>query len=82
MSNNEKVAQFIQLNGLGLDQFGRPAIVNAVGQLDVDITMDEGPDIATLMQELSDAMKGYPPGTFPPQVLIECSSLPRSADTC
>jgi hypothetical protein len=42
------------------------------------VILEEGPDVASLMQELSDAMKGYPPGTFPPQVLIECSSLPRS----
>jgi hypothetical protein len=31
VNNNEKLAQFIQLNGLDLDQWGRPVIVNAVG---------------------------------------------------
>jgi hypothetical protein len=61
-----------------MDQFGRPAIVNAVGQVDVDIILEEGPDIGTLMSETYDALKGYPPGTFSPQVLIEMSSLPRS----
>lgn len=78
IANNDDLTKFIQLNGLGLDQFGRPAIVNAVGALDVGIILEEGQDIASMMQELSDALKGYPPGTFPPQVLIECSSLPRS----
>lgn len=78
VTNNEGLAQFIQINGLGLDQLGRPVIVNAVGQLDVDIILEEGPDIASLMQDTYDALKGYPPGTFPPQVLIELSSLPRS----
>lgn len=69
---------FIQLNGLSLDPYGRPVLVNAIGALDVDIVMEEGPDVATLMQETYDMLKGYPPGTFPPQVIIEASQLPRS----
>jgi len=79
VNNDGQLAQFIQLNGLGLDQFGRPAIVNAVGHLAVNIELEEGPDIATLMQDTYDALKGYPPGTFPPQVLIELNpNIPRS----
>lgn len=79
VNTNEKMAQFIQLNGLDLDQWGRPTIVNAVGQLDVDIALDEGPDIMSMMQETYDMLKGYPPGTFPPQVLIEMNpNIPRS----
>jgi hypothetical protein len=69
---------FMQLNGLGADEFGRPAIVNAIGALDVDIVMEEGPDVGSLMQDAYEMLKGYPPGTFPPQVLIEMSSLPRA----
>jgi hypothetical protein len=72
-SGNEKLAQFIQLNGLDLDQFGQPTIVNAVGALDVNIAIDEGPDIMSMMQETYEMLKGYPPGTFPPQVLIEAN---------
>lgn len=78
VNNNEGLAQFFQINALGMDQFGRPAIVNAVGALDVDIILEEGPDIGAMMQETYDMLKGYPPGTFPPQVLIELSMLPRS----
>lgn len=78
VNNNPGLAQFLQLNGVGLDQFGRSVIINAVGALDVDIILEEGPDVASMMQETYDALKGYPPGTFPPQVLIELSSLPRS----
>lgn len=79
VNSNEKLAEFIQVNGLDLDQWGRPTIVNAVGQLDVDIALDEGPDIMSMMQETYDMLKGYPPGTFPPQVLIEMNpNLPRS----
>ncbi len=70
-------AAFVQLNSLEMDQFGRPQIVNALGALDVDIIMEEGPDVASLTQDVYDMLKGYPPGTFPPAVLIEMSPLPR-----
>jgi hypothetical protein len=77
--SNQKLAQFIQLNGLEFDQWGRPQIVNAVGALDVNIAIDEGPDIISMMEETYDMLKGYPPGTFPPQVLIEMNpNIPRS----
>lgn len=79
VNSNEKLAQFIQLNGVDLDEWGRPIIVNAVGQLDVNIALDEGPDIVSMMQELGDKLAKYPPGTFPPQVLIEMDpNIPRS----
>lgn len=79
VNDNQKLAQFIQLNGVDLDQWGRPVIINAVGQLDVNIVLDEGPDLISMLQELSDKLSKYPPGTFPPQVLIEMDpSLPRS----
>jgi|SRR5882762_1769911 len=79
VNSNEKIAQFIQLNGLDVDEWGRPTIVNAVGSLDVNIVLDEGPDVISMMDETYDMLKGYPPGTFPPQVLIEMNPhLPRS----
>lgn len=76
VSNIEGLPQFIQLNGLGMDQAGRPAIVNAIGQVDVDIILEEGPDVGSLMQETYELVKGDP--TVPFQVKIEMSSLPRS----
>lgn len=79
VNSNEKIAKFIQLNGVDLDQFGRPVLVNAVGALDVNIVLDQGPDLISMMQETYEMLKGYPPGTFPPQVLIEMNpNLPRS----
>lgn len=78
VNSNEKLAQFIQLNGVDLDEFGRPVMVNAIGALDVNIELDEGPDIISTMQELADKLSKYPPGTFPPQVLIEMDpNIPR-----
>jgi hypothetical protein len=78
LDNDQQKAQFIQVNGVGFDQWGRPAMVNALGALDVDIILEEGADVANMMQDTYDALKGYPPGTFPPQVLIELSPLPRA----
>ncbi len=79
VNSNDKLAQFIQINGVDLDQWGRPTIVNAVGSLDVNIVLDMGPDLVSMMEETYDMLKGYPPGTFPPQVLIEMNpNLPRS----
>lgn len=79
VTSDEKLAQFIQLNGLDFDQWGRPTIVNAVGSLDVNIVLDEGPDIISMMQQTYETLKGYPPGTVPPQVLIELDpNLSRS----
>ena len=71
-------AAFVQLNTMSLDQFGRPVLVNALGALDVDIMLEEGQDVASLEQDLFELLKGYPPGTFPPAVLIEAWPGPRS----
>ena len=79
VNSNDKLAQFIQLNGVDVDEWGRPVIVNAVGALDVDIVLDQGPDLISMMEETYDMLKGQQPGTFPPQVLIEMNpNLPRS----
>jgi hypothetical protein len=76
--DDQQKAAFVQLNGLTLDQFGRPVLVNALGALDVDIILEEGPDVGSLMQDTYDMLKGYPPGSVPPQVLIEMSPIPRT----
>lgn len=78
VTDNEGVAQFMQLNQLTIDKYGRPAMVNQLGALDVDIIIDEGPDTITMMQDTYDTMtalaqKGQ---AVPPDVLIELSPLP------
>jgi hypothetical protein len=77
---NDGLSQFIQLNQtiMPSNEYGQPIIVNAVGNLDVEITMDESPDEANIMQDAYDVLKGYPPGTVPPAVLIELSPLQSS----
>lgn len=78
VTDDEDIAQFIQLNGLSLDEYGMPTLVNALGSLDVDIIIDEGPDTLNMVQDAYDTLlalsqKG---AMVPPQVLIELSQLP------
>jgi hypothetical protein len=79
VNSNDKLAQFIQINGVDVDQWNRPTMVNAVGALDVDIVLDMGPDLMSMMEELSNKLMQFPPGTIPPQVLIEMDpNIPRA----
>lgn len=78
VTGDQKVAQFLQINGIGLDQYGRPQLVNAIGTLDVDIVLDEGPDVVTSMQDSFDVLSQFPPGAIPPAVLIKLSSIQGS----
>ncbi len=75
VTDSQGLAQFFQLNAQEFDQWNRPIIVNAVGNLSVEMTMDEGPDEANAMQDAYDVLVKYPPGTIPPAVLIELSPL-------
>lgn len=56
VTDDEDVAEFIQINGLELDKLGRPVMVNALGALDVDIILDEGPDTINMMQDAFEAL--------------------------
>lgn len=81
VTDDEQVAQYIQINGIGIDPAtGMPTLVNALGSLDVDIILDEGPDTINMMADAYDtlqvlASKG---AQMPPQLLIELSPLPSS----
>lgn len=73
VTDDQDLAQFIQLNGLDLDPSGQPMMVNAIGQIDVDIILDEGPDVVNMMADAHDMIKDDP--NVPWQVKIEMSSL-------
>lgn len=80
VTDDQGLAQFLQINGLQFDQFGQPNIVNALGSLDVDIIVDEGPDHVNLMQDVFEtlgqlASSGVP---VPPQAIIQMSGLPEN----
>jgi hypothetical protein len=78
VTGDQKVAQFLKINGMELDQFGRPQIVNAIGQLDVDIILDEGPDTVSAMSDTFDVLSQFAPGAVPPAILIELSPIEAS----
>lgn len=73
VTDDEGVAQFVQINGVDIDQYGRPALVNALGSLDVDIILDEGPDSINMMASAYDALAALAAAgeRLPPGLLIE-----------
>lgn len=73
VTDSEGLAQFIQLNGLEVDEYNRPAIVNAVGSLDVDITLDESGDVVTTMVEALETLQSAMAAgmQMPPDILVD-----------
>ncbi|MBX3583562.1 MAG: hypothetical protein KF810_16880 [Rhizobiaceae bacterium] len=76
VTDDEGLAQFIQVNSLGIDpNTGLPAIINGLGSLDVDIIIDEGPDTLNMQADTYDALLALAQAgaQVPPAVLIELS---------
>jgi hypothetical protein len=75
------MAQFLPINQAQPDPMtGMMQQVNPLGEVDVDIIIDEGPDTITLMQDVfatleSMVSKGIP---IPPDVIIEMAGLPTA----
>jgi len=88
VTDAEGQPQFVKINEVvQIDPVtGTPMLRNAVGELDVDIILDEGPDSITLMQDTYDAISQALPAVAPMlspgkaaavmDVLIETSPLP------
>ena len=68
--------EFIQLNGRETDDQGRDVIINAVGSLNVEIRLDDGPDVVNVMQDAYEILKQDP--TVPWQVKIFFAPIPDS----
>lgn len=78
VTDDENLAQFIQINGLQIDpRTGAPTIQNAVGSLDVDIIMDEAPDSVTLQGQSFEVLQSLGPAFVEkfPEIAIELSPL-------
>lgn len=80
VTNQDGLAEFVQVNGWERDEYGFPVVINNLAQLDVDLILDEGPDTVTAMDDTFDqivemAGKGM---QIPPDVIIELSRLPSS----
>lgn len=60
VTGDDDLAHFLQVNGMDLDEYGRPATVNYLGALDVNFEFDEGPDMPSSMADVYETMKGDP----------------------
>jgi hypothetical protein len=80
VTDDQQLAQYFQINKLTLDQFGRPAIVNDIGSLDVDIIIDEGPDAVNMAGDSMMVLQSLGPQFAQnfPEIAIELSPLPNS----
>lgn len=74
------LAQFIKVNGVGVDAMGLPRMINAIGQLDVNFVLDEGPDEINMMADAYDTLVALTAqgANIPPQVLLELAPLQSS----
>lgn len=74
----EGIAQLVQVNGVGVDPAtGFPRLINAIGQLDVNFTLDEGPDEVNMMADAYDTLTALTAqgANIPPAVLLELAPL-------
>ncbi|MFI5014541.1 MAG: hypothetical protein ACHQAY_19580 [Hyphomicrobiales bacterium] len=80
VTNDQGAAQYMAINKVAVDPYGRPMLVNAIGQIDVDILIDEGPDTVNVMGDVNDTLIALANNRVPvpPAVIIETSSLPQS----
>jgi len=81
VTDDDGVAEFFAINQMAVDPTtGMPTLANALGSLDVDIIIDEGPDTINMQQDAYDtisimAQKGQ---QVPPELLLELSPLAGS----
>jgi len=80
VTDDMNVAQFFKVNQLTLNQWGQPIIVNALGELDVDIIIDEGPDTVNMQGDAMMVLQSLGPQFLQqfPEIAIELSPLPSS----
>lgn len=77
----EGLPQYIQVNGVGIDPATQmPRMVNFLGQLDVNFTLDEGPDEINMMADAYDTLIALTAqgANIPPQILLELAPLQNS----
>jgi hypothetical protein len=80
VTDDMNVAQFFQVNKMEIDQNGRPVIVNALGALDVDIIIDEGPDTINMQGDAMIVLQSLGPQFLQefPEIALELAPLPSS----
>jgi hypothetical protein len=80
VTGNQGVAHYVAINKVTVDPFGRPMLANAIGQVDVDILIDEGPDSVNVMGDVNDTLIALAHNNVPvpPAIIIKTSGLPQS----
>jgi hypothetical protein len=80
VTDDEQIAQFFKINELGKNEWGQPAIINAIGSLDVDIILDEGPDQINMMADSASVLQALGPQFAQefPELAIELSPIQAS----
>jgi len=80
VTDSDGLSQFVQVNGVEAGPMGQQQLVNALGALDVDILIDEGPDNVNAMADAFDTLLALAQNgqQIPPDVIISLSSLPAS----
>ncbi|MEP9368665.1 hypothetical protein [Xanthobacter sp. VNH20] len=78
VTDDEDLFRFIQLNALQVNEWGEPMIVNDLGSLDVDIVIEEGPDVIVSAQATEQVLAALAQNGVPvaPEMIIEMSDLP------
>lgn len=90
VTDDEGLEQYVRVNGVQRDPMtGMPTMVNALGSLDVDIILDEGPDTINAQQDVYETMgqvlPAIGPMLQPPQaqaaveILVDNSQLSAQA---
>jgi len=83
VTDDQNIAQFFQINKLEVDQYGRPAIVNAIGSMDVDFIIDEGPDAINMQADAFGVLQSLGPQFAQqfPEIAIELSPIEQVVKT-
>jgi hypothetical protein len=77
VTDDQNVAQFFQINKLDVGPNGQPAIINAIGSMDVDFIIDEGPDTVNMQADAAATLQALGPQFAQqfPEIALELSSL-------
>jgi len=83
VTDDQDVAQFFQINKMEVDQYGHPTIVNAIGSMDVDFIIDEGPDTINQQADSAATLQALGPQFSQqfPELAIELSPLESRVKT-
>lgn len=80
VTDDDGLAQFFQINQMQIDQYGRPEIVNALGSIDVDFILDEGPDTINMQADAYGILQSLGPQFIQefPDIAIDLAPLENS----